>query len=1698
MLGSSLHHHRNMSFPHGGSVIHNNIPPTVSKKMGGGRLNAVVNKLHLAKQCSTDNTFPDMVSEESRLSILQNLLNPAPSSNSEKKNLRAPPALFPLTSEVTIQRYPVVHPIHDRPLDVFQRLKRLGTDIEMEEIGNETTLSLIPVSSSQSASVSCIPTNSFKTNSPATSLIVLPKTNVFNNRKIPEPSVVLEMKVTPKQKAQNIFFNGKTDLKSYVFSIDQSQISITNNGQKLYSCNVCSGIYQRRGALKKHYLKAHINYHFLTSRDLQIAGFKGERLEKMVDKWKNTKGHVGYYHCHKCCISYGTAIDLRHHVMNHPPALQSNALKKIPDIVTKVCELCLYCDKKIENEEDRKSHLSKMHPPKRRCHICTYCQLNFFDLYTLHKHMCTSHEDMYYGCAECKERFISRELAKNHKTICLNNLCIKLESDNNVKKEHLKEEPPKIEIIELKIDEPANVNIKNELSDEEPKTEELKKNEEPKTEDFKKNEEPKIEEFKKNEEPIKEDQKKKEESKSYPFYCPDCKKGFTQQPNLARHMSLGHGKKLEYKKSKKLLQPSNKLILSKKLVKTQEKELKDEIQDLSANGTQYVFLNNKNELVTKQGVPFDISYMNLEIQTRIRRMVPSLYPSSSPIEDDMSSLEVDAASSYGFPSSHDDERKKLEGFSGEWLYPRSYICSACPATCSNIWDIFYHKWNVHPNVLCHHYDIPLDQLPSQKWRPERNLSRVGLLSECEELPTGLPQCTKCGKMENDIAQLHRHLLDCGGDTEWLKTMVHTTKSPNSKKSRKNWRPFNFRRRKNGRARHGLKRTPPTPPLPVVKTKPGDAESVSRMIADLPPKRVTRRLVFETPNGNNQATINSSVCSKVPIDMSSRNPTVSSSSTTLFNKKVMKPLPVKTETAMLISEAPDFLRSLNIMRAPLKSAEHSLPSSKTETEEIIAAMKETLMASPAPIPVILPKKRKRPIYDFKQLAEKIAKHDHNEILDSKVEEDNDNIEESIPIPVVVKNKGKKLMNEIEVGLIKQNRLRRKREIPPVPEKLAPVPSKRAKIENSTKSIVESIPISKSKKQALSKKTTKVLEKKTIDDNFVSKIQTRNRKKNFIEESLSNEVLPSCKDDSLANNNESSSFVDFESSQEVSSSEVPPKQKTVKVNPFKPKARNRRKPGVFFGSRKRKRNLKTDNKKQQPTSSKVDDAPLLLPKLEYSDSTNLIVSNLIDKVLPQEIIKTDNTVQSAPQELKKPIENESLMANVKEENKATAPISADTTESKEPEEVAEPRWHSQSDAFFDLPSAISLGSILSSVNQILEGPDCNVASTEVNDYSWTELQRAMGATDEEMAILQNFGSNSSEEGQNVTSENCLDLLDMDGGEDTNINQEQTDTQNNSELNFKCKVCDQCYKGVAAFRIHSLDVHNIEDPELVNVIKSDYLLVCWVCKLIMEGGAEELDEHMAKDHEFDDAPNSENGKELKNKMVSKLGEILDQALKNLISSTQKPCAGKTWSGGAITLLGKLCALRNNEKGTTVSSSVANSALAKDLRKVIGRNNNGSSARAQSRRSNTAHALQLNARLAALSVAAKRLTPLVRADCSSNIYKCPICDIGFETTSTRNKHISRAHNSPQKSNHVETAVQLDSTLPSLQTTVLEETPEPSDNVQPMFALGTMNRRGLKKFNSTCSEEVRARAKQALRDLEIKSRLKHYTFSGDHQPSPN
>ncbi|GLH03678.1 Uncharacterized protein GBIM_09548 [Gryllus bimaculatus] len=88
------------------------------------------------------------------------------------------------------------------------------------------------------------------------------------------------------------------------------------------------------------------------------------------------------------------------------------------------------------------------------------------------------------------------------------------------------------------------------------------------------------------------------------------------------------------------------------------------------------------------------------------------------------------------------------------------------------------------------------------------------------------------------------MLDCGGDTTWMLTMLPAA-SPRHARSRK-WRPFGSRRRRQ-QGRRGMKRNiPSTPPARLhhyrPRTRPTDSDTIQRMIANLPPKRSTRRVI----------------------------------------------------------------------------------------------------------------------------------------------------------------------------------------------------------------------------------------------------------------------------------------------------------------------------------------------------------------------------------------------------------------------------------------------------------------------------------------------------------------------------------------------------------------------------------------------------------------------------------------------------------------------------------------------------------------------------------------------------------------------------------------------------------------------------------------------------------------------------------------
>ncbi|XP_039279219.1 uncharacterized protein LOC111064391 isoform X2 [Nilaparvata lugens] len=206
-------------------------------------------------------------------------------------------------------------------------------------------------------------------------------------------------------------------------------------------------------------------------------------------------------------------------------------------------------------------------------------------------------------------------------------------------------------------------------------------------------------------------------------------------------------------------------------------------------------------------------------------------------------------------SDQDDVPVEEVEFSGEWTRPRRYICSVCNYCTGELWDIEEHKLALHPNVWCPHHEVADEE--AESWQVvycKRQLSARGVLAGAGKSAAAAAvasssqlRCSKCSKVSLTLPDFHRHILDCGGDTTWAITMLGVS-SPGNRRNRK-WRPFGSRRRRQ-QGRRGLKRnipnTPAKQPGMKIRTKPGDMETIQKMIANLPAKRISRR-VFADDN-----------------------------------------------------------------------------------------------------------------------------------------------------------------------------------------------------------------------------------------------------------------------------------------------------------------------------------------------------------------------------------------------------------------------------------------------------------------------------------------------------------------------------------------------------------------------------------------------------------------------------------------------------------------------------------------------------------------------------------------------------------------------------------------------------------------------------------------------------------------------------------
>ena len=71
-----------------------------------------------------------------------------------------------------------------------------------------------------------------------------------------------------KHKPQHLSTIALPTPQRFLFQLEPVHLIKMSDGQKLFACDICSGVYQRSFSLKRHFLRTHINHRYLTERDI--------------------------------------------------------------------------------------------------------------------------------------------------------------------------------------------------------------------------------------------------------------------------------------------------------------------------------------------------------------------------------------------------------------------------------------------------------------------------------------------------------------------------------------------------------------------------------------------------------------------------------------------------------------------------------------------------------------------------------------------------------------------------------------------------------------------------------------------------------------------------------------------------------------------------------------------------------------------------------------------------------------------------------------------------------------------------------------------------------------------------------------------------------------------------------------------------------------------------------------------------------------------------------------------------------------------------------------------------------------------------------------------------------------------------------------------------------------------------------------
>lgn len=184
-----------------------------------------------------------------------------------------------------------------------------------------------------------------------------------------------------------------------------------------------------------------------------------------------------------------------------------------------------------------------------------------------------------------------------------------------------------------------------------------------------------------------------------------------------------------------------------------------------------------------------------EIDERVIPSYLNLRPTSSQQSDEIDKSDRIAlicssqeTENFELPTNRARARDEVIELTGEWARTRMYICAACGAKLPNMKYLLDHKSIYHQNVWVQHYEFVGNQ--SELYR-HLSIPGLGKVGEVELMqPTKLwkrsdaRSCTKCNKLCNTLGELHRHVLECGGDWQWIIARKKCKYKPYGAKSRR--------------------------------------------------------------------------------------------------------------------------------------------------------------------------------------------------------------------------------------------------------------------------------------------------------------------------------------------------------------------------------------------------------------------------------------------------------------------------------------------------------------------------------------------------------------------------------------------------------------------------------------------------------------------------------------------------------------------------------------------------------------------------------------------------------------------------------------------------------------------------------------------------------------------------------------------------